>query len=269
VFNKLFSKILDSSIWLEPTTTRIVWITLLAAMDQDGYAHFSSVENLAIRARVTLAEAERAVECFLRPDANSGNPDNEGRRIERVPGGFLVLNAAVHRALISREIQREQTRVRVARFREKQRGVTASVTRMLPAVTPASASASASASEKVNRGCGGKKETEGRFEFSKPTLAGVEMLARQMGMPREEAEKFWHHYESNGWMVGKNPMQSWTASLAKWKAGLRLKGKSEAKPRVALPGPATPHEARNPPEAVSKGMEELRKAVEEGGAEVP
>lgn len=121
MFNKLFTKILDSSIWLEPTSTRIVWITLLAAMDQDGYAHFSAIENLASRARVTPAEAEAAVECFLRPDANSGNPANDGRRVERVPGGFLILNAQAHRDLMSREVMREQTRVRVARHRENEK----------------------------------------------------------------------------------------------------------------------------------------------------
>lgn len=118
MFNKLFTKILDSSIWLEPTTTRIVWITLLAAMDRDGYAHFSAIENLAVRARVTNEEAETAVKCFLEPDVNSANPENEGRRIERVPGGFLILNAEAHREVMNREVQREQTRARVAKFRQ-------------------------------------------------------------------------------------------------------------------------------------------------------
>lgn len=121
MFNKLFTKILDSSIWLEPTTTRIVWITLLAAMDETGYAHFSAVENLAARARVTKEEAEKAIECFLKPDKNSANPDHQGSRVERVPGGFFILNAAAHRAMMNREIQKEQTRLRVAKHREKKK----------------------------------------------------------------------------------------------------------------------------------------------------
>ena len=121
MFNKLYTKILDSSIWLEPTSTRIVWITLLAAMDQDGYAHFSAIENLALRARVSVAEAEEAVRIFTSPDINSANPTNKGRRIERVPGGFLVLNAKEHRDTMNREMQREQTRQRVARHRENKK----------------------------------------------------------------------------------------------------------------------------------------------------
>lgn len=93
MYNKLFTKILDSSIWLETTPTRIVWITLLAAMDQDGYAHFSAIGNLAARAGVSQEEAAAAVEALLSPDPNSANPANDGRRIERIPGGFVILNA--------------------------------------------------------------------------------------------------------------------------------------------------------------------------------
>ena len=122
MYNKLFSKILDSSIWLEPTTTRICWITLLAAMDEDGYAHFSAIENLANRARVTIDEATAAVDCFLAPDKNSSNPANGGRRIERVPGGYLILNAAEHRKTYKRIIEREQVRARVQRHRAKKNG---------------------------------------------------------------------------------------------------------------------------------------------------
>lgn len=121
MFNKLFTKILDSSIWLEPDSTRIVWFTLLAAMDEDGYAHFSAIENLASRARVSVEAAKAAIDCFLSPDPNSSNPDNEGRRVERIPGGFLVLNARYYRDILNRVTQREKTRqrVKIHRFKKK------------------------------------------------------------------------------------------------------------------------------------------------------
>jgi hypothetical protein len=88
-------------------------------MDEDGYAHFSAIENLAARARVSVKETKKAIDCFLSSDPNSANPENDGRRIERVPGGYLILNATEHRKAFNREIQREQTRLRVARHREK------------------------------------------------------------------------------------------------------------------------------------------------------
>ena len=93
----LLAKILDSSIWLEPLHTRIVWITLLAAMDEHGFCAFACPANVARRAGVSLEQANEALACLLAPDPNSSDPANEGRRIERVLGGFNVLNAAKYR----------------------------------------------------------------------------------------------------------------------------------------------------------------------------
>jgi hypothetical protein len=126
MYNKLFTKILDSSIWLESSPTRIVWMTLIAAMDEDGYAHFAALENLARRARVSIREAERAVACLEGPDKNSADPEHDGRRIERISGGWLVLNAEKHRLLVTRLINREQTRARVQKHRARNAAVTVS-----------------------------------------------------------------------------------------------------------------------------------------------
>jgi hypothetical protein len=121
MYNKLFTKILDSSIWLEPDATRIVWLTCLAAMDETGFAQFAGTPNLAHRANVSLEAALEAVACLESADLNSSDPDNEGRRIERVPGGWMVLNAGKYRALVTRLAAKEQNRVRVARHREMSR----------------------------------------------------------------------------------------------------------------------------------------------------
>lgn len=132
MYNKLFSKILDSSIWLEPDPVRLVWITLLAAMDQDGYAHFSAIQNLADRAKVGLKATQEAVDKLMAPDPESGIQDHDGRRLERVPGGFLILNAKYYREMVSREVQRENTRERVRRYRERKRIVTNSNASVTP-----------------------------------------------------------------------------------------------------------------------------------------
>lgn len=119
MYNKLFTKILDSSIWLESDSTRLVWLTLLSAMDEDGFAQFASVANLAHRARVAPEACAEAVKCLEAPDANSADPDNEGRRIERVNGGWIILNGGKYRLMVTRVIAREQTRQRVRKFRFK------------------------------------------------------------------------------------------------------------------------------------------------------
>lgn len=128
MYNKLFSKILDSSIWLAPDPHRIVWFTFLAAMDEDGNAMFASAGNLAARARVTREQAEDAIRAFESPDPDSGDPEFDGRRIERFPGGWYVLNAAKYRAMVTKVIIREQTRIRTAKYRAEKRMCDAQVT---------------------------------------------------------------------------------------------------------------------------------------------
>lgn len=124
MYSKLFTKILDSSIWLESHATRIVWITLLAAMDEDGMCQFASIVNLARRAIVTPEEAHQAVSILEAPDLYSSDPDNEGRRLERVPGGWIVLNAVKYKEIVSGHESRRLGRERAQRYRDKKAGVT-------------------------------------------------------------------------------------------------------------------------------------------------
>lgn len=148
MYNKIFTKILDSSIWLETDTTRIVWLTLIASMDETGFCQYAALGNMAGRARVDLEQCRLAVDRLEAPDPESSDPDNEGRRIERVPGGWLVLNAEKYRAIVTRAVSQEQTRLRVARFRAKKRDVTnsnAHVTQANGSVTPSETDAESEA----------------------------------------------------------------------------------------------------------------------------
>jgi len=138
MYNKIFRKILDSSIWLEPDSTRIVWLTLIAEMDEDGFCAFACPQNVANRAIVALDKAEQALKTLESPDPNSADPELEGRRIERVPGGWLVLNASKYRALATREKIREDNRIRAQTFRDRKRN--ASVTHRNEIVTPSNQS---------------------------------------------------------------------------------------------------------------------------------
>ena len=122
MYNKLFTKILDSTIWLESDATRLVWITFLAAMDEDGFVALSSVGNVAARARVPIEAAEAAVAALEAPDRSDPTQEYDGKRIERVPYGWMVLNAAKYRDIIRRETAKEQTRQRVAKHRAKKTG---------------------------------------------------------------------------------------------------------------------------------------------------
>lgn len=96
-FTKLSSGILASTVWQEPNSTRIVWITMLALADRNGHV-MASIPGLAHLARVTIAEAEAALQTFYAPDAYSRTLDNEGRRIEAIKGGWRLLNHGAYRA---------------------------------------------------------------------------------------------------------------------------------------------------------------------------
>lgn len=103
-------------------------MTFIAVMDEKGFAPFAAVGNVANRARVTIDEARTALTILESPDTESSDPENEGRRLERVPGGWLVLNAEKHRDLVTRAIRQAQTAERVRRHRAMKRASNAPVT---------------------------------------------------------------------------------------------------------------------------------------------
>ena len=119
MYTKLFGKILTSSVWTYDHATRIVWITLLAAMDEDGFAHYATIKSLAAVAQVSMDEATAAVAILERPDPDSSNTAHEGRRIEKAPGGWLVLNAAHYRQLQRRTDSRAAHAERMRRYRAR------------------------------------------------------------------------------------------------------------------------------------------------------
>jgi len=118
VYVKLFSDILQSSIWAEDPETCKVWITLLALADRHGLVR-ATAPGVANAARVELDKTRQALELFEAPDPDSRTPDNEGRRIKRVDGGYVILNYTKYRELYSEEMRREQSRVRSQNFRNR------------------------------------------------------------------------------------------------------------------------------------------------------
>lgn len=119
-YAKLFSSILSSTIWLEDHHIVRVWIALLAMKDQDGIVE-ASIPGLAHQARVTVAEAEEALQKFLSPDPYSRTPEHEGRRIAPVDGGWIVLNHEKYRMKEAAEERRQKEAARSARRRAEQK----------------------------------------------------------------------------------------------------------------------------------------------------
>ena len=116
-YTKLFSTIVTSTIWQEDLPTKVLWITLLALSDSDGMVE-GSVPGLARIAGVSLEECERSLATLQQPDRYSRTPDNDGRRIEAVEGGWFILNRAKYRDMMPDERRRERNRLRQQRHRQ-------------------------------------------------------------------------------------------------------------------------------------------------------
>ena len=102
MYVKLFGSILKSSVWDESPATRLVWITLLLLADEEGFAQ--GVERgLARQANVSPEECRAALEVLAAPDVDSQTQDFGGRRIEKVEGGWMVLNYKKYREIRTRE----------------------------------------------------------------------------------------------------------------------------------------------------------------------
>lgn len=124
MYSKLFSSIINSSIWSEDSNVRVLWVTLLAMQDREGYV-FGSPVGLARLAGLPLDQVEVGLKKFLAPDPHSSDlsraPERKGRRIELVDGGWRLLNADHYGQIRTDEDRRLQVRQAVARHRDKER----------------------------------------------------------------------------------------------------------------------------------------------------
>jgi hypothetical protein len=69
--------------------------------------------------------------------------------------------------------------------------------------------------------------------FVKPTIEDVKIYMKEQGM-NDISERWMSHYESNGWLVGKNKMKDWKASVRTWKLNnLQTEEIKTNKPKIA------------------------------------
>ena len=117
-YTKLANSILTSTIWMEDDQTRIVWLTLLAMVDKNGEVQ-ASIPGLANIARVPVDSCRTALSKFLSPDPDSRTRDDEGRRIEEIRGGWLIINHAYYRQLATDEDRRTKAAIRQQNSRDR------------------------------------------------------------------------------------------------------------------------------------------------------
>ena len=145
-FTKLDSGIIDSSIWSAPLATRVLWITFLAKADSEGMVR-ASYSGMQRASNVGQEEFESALKCLESPDPDSRSPENEGRRIGKIEGGWLVFNYPKYRAFSysgSKEAEKKR------RQRQKSKGQKGTKRGHVPFVPGHSASASVPSSSSLS-----------------------------------------------------------------------------------------------------------------------
>lgn len=101
-YSPLWSHIVDSSLWAEPDFVVKVFLTLIAKKDMDDVVR-GSAYNIALWCRKTEAETLEALKVLSSPDTRRLEPQQyDGKRIEKVDGGWKVLNGAHYRELMKK-----------------------------------------------------------------------------------------------------------------------------------------------------------------------
>jgi hypothetical protein len=112
-FAKLYGeRLAQSSLLDRDVATRWVFVFMLSQADAEGRYRCATVEGLARHANVTREQAARALRELQAPDHRSTSPQERGRRIARIPGGWRIVNAGRYRAFRTRRQQREAAKKR-------------------------------------------------------------------------------------------------------------------------------------------------------------
>ena len=118
-FTKIDHNIIHSTVWKKPPHIKHTWTTMLILTDKDGIVS-ASIPGLADQSGFSIEQTKEALECFLSPDEYSRTAENEGRRIEKVNGGWKILNFEKYRGETREERIKRQNREATQRWREKQ-----------------------------------------------------------------------------------------------------------------------------------------------------
>lgn len=101
----IWNKILESSVWEEPYHVRLLWVAMLMMRDRDNVVRATAYQ-MSRRANIKESEALDGLVVLSSPDTKRLEPQpHEGRRIEKVEDGWLILNGEVYDKLL-KEVKR-------------------------------------------------------------------------------------------------------------------------------------------------------------------
>lgn len=88
----VYSTLTDSTVWMCSKEVKILWVTMLVRKDPLTGIVELPLPGLARAAVLTLEETVAALKVLESPDPHSQSKEHEGRRIQKVDRGWLILN---------------------------------------------------------------------------------------------------------------------------------------------------------------------------------
>src|ERR1044072_3648689 len=132
-WSPLWSDILTSSLWSlgkpgmpeeereRGKNAKLLFLTMIPLANQEGFVS-ASLDGLADQARLTERETEDALAILEGPDKRSRSKEKDGRRVERVEGGWMIINYARHWDRMTADRRKAQLRIAAAKYRRKKNG---------------------------------------------------------------------------------------------------------------------------------------------------
>ena len=224
-WTKLFSSLLASSVWNLDDQTRILWITMLALREQDNVVR-ASVGGLAYQARIPIEACRKALDILESPDPDDRSGVKEGRRIEKVDGGWLLVNAATYRERRDADHRREYLRDYQRARRQKLK---------LASVNKNVNNRKQSKLCKPSRAEQSRAETEGAAPVNnshepetakpaepvsdgKPSLSEFLAGGYQIGISEPDCKILWEEWSAADWCFSNGePIVKWRHRLLTWR----------------------------------------------------
>lgn len=120
-YTKLWSQIVESTLWRDDNDLIVLWIVILAKKDKDHVVR-TPIPTLARFANMSVAECEKKLKILASPDPYSQSPDHEGRRILKLKtGGYFVVNGQKYQDHLKHEQRKAAVAAAVAKCRQKQK----------------------------------------------------------------------------------------------------------------------------------------------------
>ena len=189
----------------------VVWVKLMCLagnVNDSGFVYFTKEipytdQMLAAQFNRPLTTVQLALKTF-----------EQFGMIEVVDNMLRISNWEKYQNIEGMEKIREQNRLRQAKFKANRKLLAGNVTDNVM-VTQGNATDKEEDKEIESKDAPAALPSPKRKVFQKPSLEDIKAYCKEAGYS-VDAQRFLDYYDSNGWMVGRNKMKDWKATVRSW-----------------------------------------------------